>query len=259
MTPDPTISKASGTTIQSVARGARLLLLAASSRSGVSAKEAAAALGLGKPTTYHLLSTLVAEGLLEKRPGGRYALGPKAAVIATAVMRDQTAPDGYLTALQTLADETTETAYLSAWRNGSVAVLSVVEGAQALRVAGLGPGSVGGEYARATGKLLMAFADPARRAPILQTRPLEPRTPNTVTEVAELEKQFDQIRSVGYAIEDEEFAVGVSCVSAPIRENDTVVAAITVSAPAERFKQRRQELINAVLAAAERASQRPGS
>lgn len=55
-----------GTRIQSVARACQLLLWLADKRYGATAKEVALAHRLTLPTTYHLLNTLVDQGLLAK-------------------------------------------------------------------------------------------------------------------------------------------------------------------------------------------------
>ena len=244
----------SQTTIQSVERASRLLLFAATSEEGVSATEAAERFKLPLPTTYHLLSTLVAEGLLAKDGRRRYTMGPQAAVIANAVGRDQRAPESYLRALRGLADETGETAYLSAWRNGMISVLATVEGAHAVRVAGLETGAVGSEHARASGKLLMAFAEPEARAQLVGGRRLTKRTPNTITSRSTLEREFDTIRRDGYAVDHDEYALGVTCVSAPISEAGLVLAALTVSVPTHRYEPNQAKMVDAVLRSAGRAS-----
>ncbi len=51
-------------------------------------------------------------------------------------------------------------------------------------------------------------------------------------------------RAAGYAIEEEEFAPGVSCVAAPVADG---TMAMGISVPAERFREHRLELINAVV------------
>lgn len=242
------------TTIQSVSRASRMLLFVASSADGVAAKAVADELGLQLPTAYNLLSTLVAEGLLAKDGRRTYTLGPKAAVLVDAVARDTTAPDYYLEPLNELAQRTEETAYLSAWRQGQIRVLATVEGAHAVRVTGLTTGRGGLAHARASGKLLLAFARPEVRESVLGSGRLEKRTEHTITSRARLDEELEWIRVHGYAVDREEYADGVICISAPVVEEQTVVAAYTVSVPTVRFAGREEELRAATLEAAARAS-----
>jgi IclR family acetate operon transcriptional repressor len=242
-----------GTRIQSVARASRLLLLLARGRSGCTAAEAAGAVGLTVPTTHHLLNTLAAEGLAVKDAQRRFALGPAVAVLAQGFV-DQRVPEYLREPLNELAERTEETAYLATWSAGEIRVLASVEGARAVRVAEAERGPYRHAHARATGKLLLAFARPQVRAAYLADHPPEPLTPATITDPAALEAEFATIRECGHSEDREEFVEGVSCVSAPLLADEVVVAAFTVSAPSQRYDRSRAELRDAVLAAAAAAS-----
>jgi DNA-binding IclR family transcriptional regulator len=244
------------TTIQSVSRASRLLLFVAENHEGATAKEAAVALGLALPTTYHLLNTLVAEGLLAKDSRRRYSVGPKVGALSDAYLRDASVPEWLLLPLHQLAETTGETAYLAAWRRHEIRVLATVEGAHAVRVAGLHAGYYANGHARATGKLLLALARDEVREAYLQANPMTALTPRTITSRAELEHELERIRERGYAYDEEEFSEGVGCVAAAAIENDVVIAAYTVSAPAERFRERRRVLTEATVFTARSAAAR---
>jgi IclR family transcriptional regulator, acetate operon repressor len=238
-----------GTRIQSVSRAARLLRLLASHRSGCTAAQAAAELALTVPTTHHLLNTLAAEGLAVKDSQRRFALGPTIAVLAQGLV-EQVVPEYLRRPLDELAERTEETAYLATWSAGEIHVLASVEGARAVRVAEAGRGPYRHAHARASGKLLLAFAEPEVRAAYLAAHPPERLTPATLVESATLDAEFAAIRERGYSEDREEFAEGVSCVSAPLLHDGVVIAAFSVSAPAQRYENRRIELRDAVLEAA---------
>jgi DNA-binding IclR family transcriptional regulator len=126
-------------------------------------------------------------------------------------------------------------------------VLGSVEGAGAVRVAEVERGPYRHAHARATGKLLLAFARPEVRAAYLAAHPPERLTEHTITDG--LEAELAAIRERGYSEDREEFVEGVSCASAPLLADGVVVAAFTVSAPSQRYDRHRTELIEAVLAA----------
>src|ERR671916_409618 len=105
--------QAAGTRIRSVARASQVLLWVARQRHGATAKEIAAAHGLALPTMYHLLNTLVDEGLLAKDLHRRYILGRSGAILAQAYLRGKAVPDGLLAALREVARRTGETSYLA--------------------------------------------------------------------------------------------------------------------------------------------------
>jgi IclR family acetate operon transcriptional repressor len=241
------------TRIRSVARASQILLHVAE-REERTAREIAAAFGLPLPTCYHLLNTLVAEGLLSKDTRRQYHLGPKVGSLSDAFQRRLAAPEHLMRELHRLAETTGETALASAWRNGEVTVLASVEGDRAVRVAGLHSGYTSHGHARSSGKLLLAYAvDPLREA-YLRGHALEPLTGHTIVQRSRLLEEFVRIRECGHAVDEEEFREGVACVSAPVIENGVAAAALTLSAPVERFRRRRSEYTEAVLAAAAAAS-----
>ncbi|MFJ7496114.1 IclR family transcriptional regulator [Streptomyces sp. NPDC097727] len=240
----------SQTRIQSVSRAVGLLLAIAESPDGETAKRLADRAGLSPATTHHLLTTLWAEGMLTKDESRVFRLGPKAAVIADAYQRASWVPPEYRKALQSVAHKTGEAAYLGVWRNGGVQVLDKVEGAHAVRVVGLDVGFNKDVHARASGKLLLAFAPEEIRAAVLDRIRLRQVTEHTITRKADLLAEFEAIRQAGLAYDREEFQEGVKCVSIPLWRDDAVAACITLSAPSQRFDATEDVLVGALREAA---------
>lgn len=239
---EPESSRDGGTRIRSIARASQLLLWLAQQRHGATAKEIAEAQELALPTAYHMLNTLVDQGLLAKGPDRRYILGRGAAIIAQAYLRGKAVPDNLLSGLRELARRTEETAYLADWGEHDIRVLASVEGSQIVRVAEIGSGAYEHGHARANGKVLLAYAPLELRHGYLRAHPLVPLTENTICEPSKLEEELERIRRRGYAYDEEEYAMGVSCVAAPLLLNNQLIAAFGLSVPTERFKQRRAEL-----------------
>jgi IclR family acetate operon transcriptional repressor len=235
------------TVIRSVSRASRILVHLAEQQESRTAKQIAAALDLALPTAYHLLGTLVGEGLLTKDSARRYQLGPALAAITDAYVRQFTPPDYLVGPLRHLAETSGETAYVGCWRHNRLAVLASVEGRNAVRVSGVHIGFVGSGHARASGKVLLAFAPDSLREAYLLENPLDAVTPRTIVEPSELRLELERTRLRGFAVDDEEFREGVACVAAPLLESGFPVAAYSISAPVERFRRRRQELIDLVI------------
>lgn len=237
-------------TIQSVSRAARILLTIARSRSGMNATEVAEAVGLTISTTYHLLATLEDETLLRKTPGKRYTLGTGAAEITNSPSLQARVDPRHRQALSQLAAVTRETAYLTGWFRGEIRILATVEGSQAVRVAGLEVGHTGDVHARASAKVLLAFADAEVRSQVLDGQEFTRFTTMTVTDRNTLESQFDEIRRLGLHYDRGEYREDVRSLSVPIRQDGRVVAALAITAPAERYQRTEKELVEAILAAA---------
>ncbi len=246
------------TTIRSVARASRMLVLLGEQPEGRTAKHVADELGLPLPTAYHLLGTLVAEGLVAKDSTRRYRLGPALGPIADAFVRQFSPPEYLVAPLHRLAEESGETAYVGSWRHDRIVVLASVEGANAVRVSGTHLGYVESAHARASGKLLLAFATEEVRTAYLRLNPLVPVTQRTIVQPDEFELELERIRQRGYAVDEEEFREGVACLAAPVVESGRAVAAYSVSAPAERFARRRTELTRYVLEAGRSAAEAGG-
>jgi IclR family acetate operon transcriptional repressor len=178
-----------GTSIQSAARAARVLVhVAGAPAQGARATDVAGAVGLSVPTTHHLLSTLVAEGLLCKDARRRYFLGAKVGVLADAFLRQEAVPEHQMAALRELAGITGETAYLTAWRRERIGVLAVVKGAHDDGAAHLHTGFCEHGHARSTGKVLLAHACSDLRRAYLDAHPLTALTPLTITDAGRLRR-----------------------------------------------------------------------
>jgi IclR family acetate operon transcriptional repressor len=240
--------------IRSAVRVSRILAHVAGQPGGATAKEIAQALALPLPTAYHLLGTLVSEGMLTKNAQRRYRLGPTLGTIANAYVRQIAPPEHLVAPLHELAAATGETAYLATWRDDRVAIVASVEGRNAVRVSGLHLGVADHVHARASGKVLLAFAPESLRAAYLRAHPLVPLTRRTIVDESKLEQELERTRRRGYGIDDQEFREGVACAAAPVLDNGHAVAVYAVSAPAERFRVTRDQLLEDLLKAAEAAT-----
>jgi DNA-binding IclR family transcriptional regulator len=250
---EPDAVAATKTRIQSVARASQVLLWVADQPHGATAKEIAASQGLALPTTYHLLNTLVDEGLLAKDVHRRYILGRSTAILAQAYLRGKAVPDSLLGALRELARRTGETSYLADWGEHEIRVLASVEGSRMLRVAEVGNGVYEHGHARANGKVLLAYSRPEIREAYLRAHPLVPLTDATICDRQALDAELERILERGYAYDHQEFAVGVACVAAPLLQNGQLIAALGLSVPADRMEKDRAELTTVLLDIAARA------
>jgi DNA-binding IclR family transcriptional regulator len=228
-------------TVQSVERALGILETVADAANGMTANEVAGALDLRLPTAYHLLNTLVGAGYLRK-DGRTYVLDGKVANLARALERNIQPDLAAQDAMHQIAARTGETAYISRWVGDEVMIVDVAEGTHAVRVAGVHVGLRGNSNARASGKVLLAFGPEERRRNYL-SRPLEALTPNTLVTPEDLDAAFRSIRTLGHAIDLEEFVLGVCCLAAPLGCD----LAITVTMPSGRFEEVRDEVLEALL------------
>ncbi len=91
-------------------------------------------------------------------------------------------------------------------------------------------------HSTALGKAILSHLPPPQAQAVLQSYPLAAMTPNTITDIDRLLRQFEVFRRQGYAIEREENEIGGLCISAPIHNHIAQpVAAVSVSFPLSRL------------------------
>jgi IclR family transcriptional regulator, acetate operon repressor len=228
-------------TIRSASRALALLELICLAPAPVSAKAAAERLEIALPSTYHLLKTLEVDGYIRRGAEGYSATGKVAEFAASWQSRLRPSDDA-LAMMNALATRTGETVYISGWIGGDVCIEAIAEGSQAVRVAGMYVGLRGHAYARASGRVLLAFSPAARREQYLGSAALEPLTPHTMTDLGAIRTELDQIADRGYAMDRSGFAPDVGCLSMPLH-GQGVARAITVSAPQARFEANLEQLL----------------
>lgn len=97
-------------------------------------------------------------------------------------------------------------------------------------------GARAGPHATAVGKLLTAYQEPSMALRILQKNGMPKCTRHTITDVDELQLEFEKIRALGYALDHEEAVEGACCISAPVLDHrGEVVAALSISMLAARL------------------------
>jgi IclR family KDG regulon transcriptional repressor len=247
----------------------------------IGVSDVARSLGLHKNNAFRLLATLEIAGYIQQSADSElYHLGPRCLELAHAFARNHPFATLARPVLEDLVAETGETAHLGVLRDHEVAHLDAVLPARLLLT-----GSRVGErlpaHCTAVGKALLVGvlerpAPPttarsegaARRAGVTQPAPgmgqwtLDRFTDATITDGAKL---LDEVRAGqmrGYAVDLEEYASGLHCVAAPVRDaSERVVAAISLSGPSQRLTREavHAESARAVSEAAHRLSRALGA
>ncbi len=237
--------------VRSLTRALSLLRHLAEHPVGLSLTEVSEAAGLPPSTTHRLLTTLEAERFVRPDPqAGVWRIGVAAFYVGAAFARARDKLGIARPFLARLMETTGETANLFVESDGEVVCIGQIESRHAMRAIT----GVGGRvmlHASGAGKALLAHMDPGRRAAILSRAALPGVTDLTITRRETLAKALEEVREVGYAIDDEEHALGLRCVAAPVfDEMGQAVAAISVSGPSARVGQDRLPLLGRMVAQA---------
>lgn len=219
------------------------------SRNTAGVTELAEALDLPKSTVFSHLNTLYKEEYVV-REEGRYRLGYKFLEYGEQVRLNSELQTTARPLLESLAAETGELANLMVEEFGQGVYVDLVEGKNAVQVDTC-KGKRVDLYCTALGKAILSQLPEERVEEIVDNHPLEPITPNTITDREELFKELDEVREQGYAFDDQERAEELRCIAAPIVSQGKVYGAISVSGPLPRMVGERyqseipEQLINA--------------
>jgi DNA-binding IclR family transcriptional regulator len=87
------------------------------------------------------------------------------------------------------------------------------------------------------GKLFLADDDAVKLKSYVSKTGLNGHTQNSISDLTQLEKELDLVKSLGHARDDEELELGVSCMAAAILDDTgKLVAGLSLSAPTERMQ-----------------------
>lgn len=201
-------------------------------------RELALELRANKSTTYRLMATLENLKVLRKNPvSEKYSLGLKLFELGNRVdiqsaFISQTHPE-----LEKVGAEITETVHLGILQGHQILMVDKMERSGGLRLDSR-IGALSPAYCTGLGKILLAYLNPLKLESILQDITLNANTPFSITKKSVLRKQLEQIAILGYAIDREEWEIGLICVAVPIfNQQQQVVAALSAAGPANRFRE----------------------
>lgn len=201
---------------------------------GVGISEFSRKLDMGKSTVHRLLDTLQYYGYVEKneetncyRLGWKlYSVGKMVPVQNQILNLDQR----YLVELNKKTRETVNLGILK--RNESV-IISKIDGySEGLRVI-VSPAEREAVHATALGKVLISEMDDEQiLALIAEGGSLQKYTDNTITNPDFLLREIAKVRKQGYAVDNQEYGIGLYCMARPVRDyTRRIIAAVSVSAP----------------------------
>jgi IclR family acetate operon transcriptional repressor len=156
-------------------------------------------------------------------------------------------------AMRRLRDLSGETAQLGSVDEHDMLLLLQVQSREMMHAVSR-PGNRSPLACTAMGKAVLAAMSDAEISAFVQHGGLQPRTPQSIARPTALHSQLQEVRRVGYAIDNEETSLGVRCVAAAIFDELSMpVAALSVVGSTLRVTMQRLEELgrNVILAAQE--------
>lgn len=218
--------------IQSLARGLLILDIMAHSGDSHSVTQLAETLDVDKSTVSRLLGTMENYGFVQRENKSRsYRLGKQFYSIGWQVINQHSFREAAQPFIDRLAELTGECSHIAVYSSGRAMVCADVQPETSLlRVVGQ-TGRLLHLHNTALGKGLLAFGD----YPLPTELPV--LTDKTITDMDELVDHLTEIRSLGYALDDEENEVGVRCIAAPVfNDIGIVIGVIGISGPSIRLR-----------------------
>jgi IclR family pca regulon transcriptional regulator len=255
------VAPASQYRVEALAKGLRVLALFSELQPILRMTDIAQRTGIPMPTLFRLVSTLEEEGYLEKAADGRYRPNTKVLTLGFAALQGLDIVQTAEGPLRRLADTTKETVNLGTLSGDRVLYLARLRNSE-LVTANIQVGSTLPAVYASMGKLLLAYLDEQVLASTLRPESFtDGAGPHAIRSRTALEEQLRQIRSRGYAMQDQEVAYGLRSMAGPVRNaTGAVVAAVNVAVQAAEYDLERllTEVRDPLLATCAEISQRLG-
>ena len=239
--------------VQSVMRALRILDAIAAVGGEASLTEIARMARLKMSTCHHLLATMIQCGYAAKRRGTRsYVLGSRILSLGNLCLKEINLPQRAQRIVESLNMSTREAVQLAVLQGDDLVTVMRKETLSPIRVDAGTEGKTDAAHATATGKAILAWLPEAELLRLVEAKGLRAFTPNTITDLLKLRDELRLVRRHGYAMDREEFQIGVSCVGAPIRTaSGAVLGSISASSPVYRVNEKTiEELRSQVIEAA---------
>ena len=204
--------------------------------------ELAKEVGSNKSTVFRFLAQMHSIGILDKDAASeKYRLGLRLFELGNRVQLRSALVEKTHPELVAVAQRITETVHIAVLKNHQVFYVDKMESPQGLRISSH-IGSYNPAYATALGKVLLAFLPEEQQSLYLDyiygEKGITTFTRKTITGKAKMMAELGKVRTQKYAIDREEYEDGLICVAIPIfNQNQEVIASLSASGPASRFRE----------------------
>ncbi len=206
--------------------------------------EISAAIGLSKSTTHRLLGTLCGAEMIEfDKQTNRYRLALKVFRLGSVVSKGMNLLKQADPLLETLAQETDESAFLLVVDGREALCLRRFDGSSDVRVLTVEQGAHSNFNCGSAQRVLLAHL-PEERWEEIVARHVQRMTQYSLVTRDDLERDRREIRERGYCVAWEDVTLHACALGAPVRDvRGEVVAAVSISGIVQRFSVERLPLL----------------
>jgi DNA-binding IclR family transcriptional regulator len=200
----------------SVKKAFAILNAISSSRQGLGVSELAKKLKLAKSTVHGMASALEELGAVMRNPRTKkYKLGFTLLEIGRSAYSQIDLKTAARPVTEDLMEKTRTSIFLGILNWDHVTILDIVEARQDLNITA----PVGSNiplFAGAVGKVFLASMEQEEATKIINSKGLPRFTDNSIVDPELYHKELKQVRENGYAVDDEEYILGVRAVASPL-------------------------------------------
>jgi DNA-binding IclR family transcriptional regulator len=200
----------------SVKKAFGILSAISSSQKGLGVSELAKKLKMAKSTVHGMTSTLEELGAVMRNPlTKKYKLGFTLFEIGRSAYSQVDLKTSARPVMEELMEKTQTSVFLGILNWDHVTVLDIVESRQDLKITA--PiGTTIPMLAGAVGKVFLASMDEEQARKIVKSKGLPRFTDNSIVDTAAYYQELKQVREKGFAVDDEEYILGVRAVASPL-------------------------------------------
>ena len=200
----------------SVKKAFGILGAISSAKEGLGVSELAKILRMAKSTVHGMTSALEEVGAVMRDPlTKKYKLGFTLLEIGRSAYAQVDLKTSARPVIEDLMEKTRASVFLGILNGGHVTILDIVESKQDLKITA--PiGSTIPLLAGAVGKVFLASMDEEQADGIIKLKGLPRFTVNSIVDAKLYLKELVRVRENGYAVDDEEYILGVWAVASPL-------------------------------------------
>lgn len=222
--------------VKSAERVAVLLQILAQNPSGLLFSNIEHDLSLPKSSLHALLATMMTTNMVRyDEDTNRYSLGPLVWELAAAFSQKLQLVPTAVPHLERLSANLKETVQMAILDGSDIVYVAKSDSPRPVQLVST-VGSRLPAHATGLGKALLATLPPHRLERLYATDSLPTFTATTIQSVTSLKCELEATRYRGYALDAEEYTLGLYCMAMPIISADhKAVAALSVSLPQDRY------------------------
>ena len=227
----------------SVKKAFKILNAISDASNGMGISDLSKQLKIGKSTVHGITSALEELGILVRDPfHKRYTVGYSLLELCRTAYMKIGLKDVARKPMEKLMEKIGEAVFLGVLNGDHVTILDVVESPNDMKITSP-PGTRLPLLVGATGRVLLAQLEKEKTREIIQRMGLVRYTSKSVIEPKQFLKEVGETREKGYAVDDEEYILGVRAIAAPVKSASLPPAAIWVVGFTSTLNDKKKEMV----------------